>query len=398
MNLQSVQYQWLAKGISAIVVALMLSACGGEAQSEKTAQQRPLPKVVVNIAQFQSIPNLVKVTGRVEASVVAEIRPQVTGIIEQKHFSEGGWVKAGQSLYQIDSASYQAEYESALAEVNRAKSVLKNAQLTTQRNKEIVKINAISAQDVDNAIAAEREAKATLVAREAALKAAKIKLDRTLIVSPISGKIGRSYITQGALVSENQINPLAIVQTLDAMYVDFALPAHKMMALKQAVAESAEPLKVDIIHDNGVLYPQPGSILFSEFMVDRTTDSVVLRAEFSNPDFNLLPGQFVRGQLTLGQQEQVVLMPASAVIRNAKGGAMVMVLSADQIVGIKPVVETGLYQGQWVITSGLEAGDQVITKGLQFIRPGAKADIEGGPAKMAAESSFKDPKKEIGAK
>lgn len=389
MNLQGVHYQWLAKGLSAIVVVLMLSACGDETQpgkADKTAQKRPLPKVVVNIAQFQSIPNLVKVMGRVKASVVAEIRPQVTGIIEQKHFSEGGWVKAGQSLYQIDSASYQAEYESALAEVNRAKAVLKNAQLTTQRNQKIVKINAISAQDVDDSIAAEREAKATLVARQAALKSAKIKLDRTLIVSPISGKIGRSYITQGALVSENQMNPLAVVQTLDSMYVDFALPAHKMTAFKQAVAESVEPLKVDITLDNGLLYPQPGSILFSEFMVDRTTDSVVLRAEFSNPDFNLLSGQFVRGQLTLGQQEQVILMPASAVIRNAKGGAMVMVLSADQVVGVKPVVESGLFEGQWVITAGLSAGDQVITKGLQYVRPGAKADIEVVPAKATPKS------------
>ena len=397
MNLHNFQVQWLLKGFSSAAVFLMLTACG-EAPQESGGSVRPLPKVTVNVAQPQSIPNVVNLTGRVEASVMAEIRPQVTGIIQQKLFTEGGWVKAGQSLYQIDSASYQAEYDIAYAEVNRAKSVVKNSELTTQRNKQVVKINAISAQDVDNSIAAEREARSSLIAREAALKAAKIKLDRTQIVSPISGKIGRSYITQGALVSENQASPLAVVQTLDSMYVDFALPAHKMMALKKAVSESVVPLKVELILDDGTLYPHSGSVRFSEFMVDRETDSVVLRAAFSNPDLNLLPGQFVRGQLTLGQQQNVILMPSGALIRNAKGGAMVMVLSADQTVGVRPVVETGLYQGQWVITSGLQAGDQVITKGLQFIRPGAKATIEATNGVLPTQVDSDSPKIEQGAK
>ena len=389
MNLRDFQVQWLLKGFGSVAVSLVLTACGGEAQPakvDKIAHERPLPKVAVSVAQPQSLPNVIDLTGRVEASLVAEIRPQVTGIIQQKLFTEGSWVNAGQSLYQIDSASYQAEYDSAFAEVNRAKSVVMNAELTTKRNKQVVKINAISAQDVDNSIAAEREARSGLIIREAALKAAKIKLDRTLIVSPISGKIGRSYITQGALISENQATPLAVVQTLDPMYVDFALPAHKMMALKKALTESVEPLKVDITMYDGTLYPHPGLIRFSEFMVDKATDSVVLRAEFSNPDLSLLPGQFVRGQMTLGEQINVILIPSSALMRNAQGGAMVMVLSADQTVGVKPVVETGLYQGQWVITSGLDAGDQVITKGLQYIRPGVKAVIEGLPAQTASAS------------
>lgn len=385
MNLRGFQIQFLLKGFSFIAVLLMLSACG-EAPQESAPSAKPLPKVAVIIAKPQSIPNLIHLTGRAKASLVAEIRPQVTGIIEQKLFTEGSWVKADKSLYQIDSASYQAEYESALAQVNRAQSVLNNARLTTKRNKQVIKIDAISAQDVDDAIVAEAVAKANVIASKAALKFAKIKLDRTVIDSPISGKIGRSLVTQGSLVTESQANPLAIVQTMDPMYVDFALPASKMESLQQVMSQSDNRLKVDITLDDGSLYPHQGSVKFSEFMVDRETDSVVLRASFSNPDFSLLPGLFVRGQLVLGDRKKVFLMPSTTLIRNAKGGAMVMVLSADHIVGVKPVVESGLFEGQWVITAGLSAGDQVITKGLQYVRPGAKADIEVAPAKTTPKS------------
>ncbi len=385
MNLHSFKIQSLLKGFSLTAVLLMLTACG-EAPQEAGASARPLPKVAITVAEPQSIPNLVDLTGRIEASVVAEIRPQATGIIQQKLFTEGAWVKSGQSLYQIDSASYQAEYDSALAEVNRAKSVLNNAQLTTKRNKQVVKINAISAQEVDDSIAAESEAKASLIASQAMLKSVKIRLDRTVIDSPISGKIGRSLVTQGSLVTENQAGPLAIVQTMDPVYVDFALPANKMMSLQQAMSQSADALVANITLDDGSLYPHPGSARFSEFMVDRETDTVVLRAAFPNPDFSLLPGSFVRGQLILGERKQVFLMPSSALIRNAKGGAMVMVLDAENTVGVKPLVESGLFKGQWIITSGLNAGDQVITKGLQFIRPGSKADIEMVPVKANPEN------------
>lgn len=378
MNQRKFQVPSLLKGAGLATVLLMLTACSDAPQETggAGAMQKQLPKVTVLTVEPQSIPNIVSLTGRVEASVVAEIRPQVTGIIQQKHFTEGAMVEVGQSLYQIDSDSYQAEYDSAVAEVNRAKSVLKNAGLITQRNKKVVKINAISEQEVDNSIAAEREARASLIASEAALKSAKIRLDRTLIVSPIAGKIGRSFITQGALVSENQATALARVQTLSSMYVDFAMPAHEMSALKEAVANASEALSVDISTDSGRAYPHSGSIRFSEFMVDRATDSVVLRAEFPNPDLDLLPGQFVRGTLSVGEKRDVTLLPAGAVIRGPKGDAMVMVLGEDQTVGIKPVVESGLYQDQWVISSGLTAGEQVIIKGLQFIRPGAKAAID----------------------
>lgn len=386
MNLRGFQIQSMVKGFSLMAVLLMLTACG-EAPQEGSPSARPLPKVAVTIAKLQSIPNVIHLTGRAEASVVAEIRPQVTGIIQQKLFAEGSWVKAGQALYQIDSASYQAEYERALAEVNRAKSVLKIAQLTTKRNKQVVKINAISAQDVDNSIAVEAEAKASVIASQAALQFAKIRLDRTVIDSPIAGKIGRSFDTQGSLVTESQANPLAIVQTMDPVYVDFALPANKMISFQQSMSQSADSLVANITLDDGSLYPHPGSVSFSEFMVDRATDSVVLRAIFPNPDFNLLPGAFVRGQLILGEQNNVFLLPSSTLIRNASGGAMVMVLDAENTVGVKPVVESGLFKGQWIITSGLNAGDQVITKGLQFIRPGSKADIEVVPAKANPENA-----------
>ncbi len=385
MNLRGFQIQSMVKGLSLMAVLLMLTACG-EAPQEGAPSAKPLPKVAIIIAKPQSIPNLIHLTGRANASMIAEIRPQVTGIIQQKLFTEGSWVKADQSLYQIDSASYQAEYESALAEVNRAQSVLNNAQLTTKRNKQVVKINAISAQDVDNSIAAEAVAKASVIASKAALKFAKIKLDRTLIDSPISGKIGRSFVTQGSLVTEGQTDPLATVQTMDPMYVDFALPASKMASLQQVMSQSDDRLKVDITLDDGSLYPHQGSVKFSEFVVDTETDSVVLRAMFSNPDFSLLPGLFVRGQLVLGKRKKVFLMPSTALMRNAKGGAMVMVLSADHIVGVKPVVESGLFEGQWVITAGLNAGDQVITKGVQYVRPGAKADIEVVPVKANPKS------------
>jgi membrane fusion protein (multidrug efflux system) len=385
MNLRGFQIQFLLKGFSLIAVSLILSACG-EASQEGAPSAKPLPKVAVTIAKSQSIPNLVNLNGRVEASVVAEIRPQVTGIIQQKLFVEGGWIKAGQSLYQIDSASYKAEYDSALAEANRAQSVLSNARLTTKRNKQVIKIDAISEQDVDDAIAAEAVAKANVIASQAALKSAKIRLDRTAIESPIAGKIGRSFFTQGALVTENQVTPLAIVQTMDPMYVEFALPANKMRSLQQTVSESETSLVADITQEDGSFYPQQGTIKFSEFMVDQSTDSVLLRASFPNPDFTLLPGAFVRGQLVLGTQDNVFLVSSSALKRNASGAAFVMVLSADHVVGVKLVAESGLYEGQWIITAGLNAGDQVITKGLQYVRPGAKADIEVAPVRANPKS------------
>jgi len=301
----------------------------------------------------------------------------VEGIITQRLFKEGSFVNKGETLYQLDAASYQALYESAKAAVEKSKALLTNAQIKVTRNERLVKINAVSEQVLDDAKALLREAKANSQANQAALKTAAIQLERTQIKAPISGRIGRSTVTKGALVTTNQAQSLATIQQLDPIYVDFSVTANQALPLRKALANEQVniadyPVRLKLPQQP---YPSTGTILLSEFQVNPATDAVILRTQFQNPDTLILPGMFMQGQVTTGILEQVALIPTLSLQRNALGQPFVMVLTPDNTVAVKPVKEAGLYQQSWIITDGLAPGDQVIVKGLQFIRPGMKAGL-----------------------
>lgn len=370
----------LMKGLWVASISLMLSACDSFESSPKSAaaEQPPrLPQVGVITAQLSQVPNQLAMTGRAQASATAEIRPQVEGIITERLFREGALVKQGDVLYQLDAASYQALYDNAKAAVEKSKAVLTNAEIKVKRNKRLVKINAVSEQVLDDALASLREANANLAATEAALKTAAIQLQRTQIKAPISGRIGRSTVTKGALVTTNQAQSLATIQQLNPIYVDFSVPSNQAFSLRQALAapntqSSNFPVSLMIKQQP---YPTQGEIILSEFQVNPATDAIILRTQFENPQTLILPGMFMQGQVTTGIIKQIILIPALALQRNALGHPYVMVLTPEDTVAVKPVKESGLYQKSWVITSGLNPGDRVIVKGLQFIRPGMKASL-----------------------
>lgn len=343
----------------------------------KAPPSKPLPKVSVMEVVPETLPIFASVMGRVEAKDLAEIRPQVTGIILSRHFEEGAFVEKGQLLYQIDDASYQATYDSAVASVSSAKSTLENAKLIVKRNKRIVKINAISEQDVDNSIAAENAAEAQVLVAQAALKSAKINLERTKIRSPISGIIGRSLVMPGALVTANQVESLALVQDLDELYVDYAVPSHIAISLGQAYAATKTWPAVNLVLPSGKVYSSPGQILMLDKTVNPQRDTVVVRVAFENAKSQLLPGLFVKGDFKIGEQENVVLIPPASLTRDSFGNPMVMVLGGENKVTPRPITEDGLFKGQWRVVEGLNKGDQLIIKGLQFVRPGSQVQVDG---------------------
>lgn len=375
------------KGLLLTSLAITLSACEDKGSPQQKPDQPPktamrLPQVGVISIEMTQVPNQLAITGRAQASATAEIRPQVEGIITERLFKEGSLVKKGDILYQLDDASYQALYESAKAAVEKAKALLTNAQIKVTRNERLVKINAVSEQVLDDAKALLREAKANSASTQAALKTAAIQLERTQIKAPISGRIGRSTVTKGALVTTNQAQSLATIQQLNPIYVDFSVTASQALPLRKALSNP----NVDLTDYPVFLKldppaaPMTGQILLSEFQVNPATDAVILRTQFENPETLILPGMFIKGDVTTGQLDQVALIPTLSLQRNALGHPFVMVLTADGTVAVKPVKEAGLYQKNWIITDGLAPGDQVIVKGLQFIRPGMKAAVMAPPA------------------
>lgn len=351
------------------------------AHGAKAGMARPLPQVGVLKVEPTKVPNIFSVTGRAEAFTIAEIRPQVEGIIIKRNFEEGTSVKKGDLLYELDPSSYQALYDSAKAAIAKSEALLTNAKIKVKRNERLVRIKAVSEQVMDDARASLREAKANLAADKAALKTTKINLERTKIKSPVSGLIGRSNITKGALVTTNQATSLASVQQFNPIYVDFSVPSYYAISLKKQIAKNKEKdmenFPVTIEFDDGSKYQHTGKIKLSEFKVDRSTDSIILRTQFPNPDSLLLPGMFIHGSVMTGFQENIYLVPGAALSRTPQGSAFVMVLTEDGTVSVRPVKENGFYEDKWIISSGLNTGDQVIVKGIQYIRPGVKATIIG---------------------
>ena len=318
-------------------------------------------------------------SGRTAPYLVADVRPQVAGILQKRLFKEGSEVKEGQALYQIDPAVYEAAVASAKAELQRAQAVLYQTRLTANRYAQLVKTNAISKQNNDDAQAAYKQAQAAVAAAEAGLKNAQINLDYTTVRSPISGRIGRSLVTPGALLSAHQAQNMAVVQTLDPIYVDVTQSSKEILSLKKDIAAGKLKTKggaipVTLIMEDGTKYPQTGELTLSEVSVDPGTGTITLRAEFPNPENILLPGMFVRTELPQGTMEKALLVPQRAVMREANGTPYVYVVE-DGKIAIRRLV-THRTQGQnWIVEEGLKPGEKVVIEGLQRIRPGVPVQI-----------------------
>ena len=358
-----------------VVMSLMMTACGKKGPAVATAPGAP-PEVGVVAVHPQRVALTTELSGRTSAYLIAEVRPQVSGIIQKRLFTEGADVNAGEILYQIDPATYQAAYNSSKAALGKAEANLIPARLKAERYKELVTINAVSQQDYDDASAALKQAEADVDYAKAAVETARINLAYTRVVAPISGRIGRSSVTDGALVTASQPAALATIQQLSSMYVDVTQSSAELLRLKQSLAsgvlksDGAAKTQVKLVLEDGSVYPLPGTLKFSEVTVDQSTGSIPLRAIFPNPKQTLLPGMFVRAILEEGISEHAILVPQRGVTRNPAGNAMVMVVGSEEKVEPRIIKVVRTVGDNWLVSEGLKAGDRVILEGIQKARPG----------------------------
>lgn len=380
-------------------LVLALAACDGK-QSGGGAP--PPPEVSVVAIEPQRVAVITELPGRTVAYRVAEVRPQVGGIVQKRLFQEGMEVKAGQQLYQIDPATYQAAVASANADLVKAQANLKSIQAKAARYADLVQINAVSRQDYDDVVAGLDQAKAQIMVAQAAVSTARINLDYTKVYAPISGRIGKSGVTEGALVTAGQPTALATITQLDPIHVDVSQSSSELMRLRQAMAagqiqqDAAGAAPVSLTVDGaGKPYEQQGSLQFSEVTVDQSTGTVLLRAVFPNPKQELYPGLFVRARIEQGVREQALLVPQRAVVRTPDGGAMVWVVGADNKVNPRPIELGATVGDKSLVQKGLASGDQVVVEGLQKVRPGAEVKavpVGAGAAAGAAPAAAAQPK------
>lgn len=353
---------------------------GGLAACDKDAPQRDMAgmKVPVSVITVQPTPTEVHVElpGRVEAIKDAQIRARVTGIVKEINFVQGSLVKEGQLLFTIDPAPYEAELNRAKAELQRAEADAASALLLAKRYATLVKSNAISRQEYDNAQAAAKQAEAAIAGAKAAVQSAEINLGYTRVESPIDGRIGKSMVTEGALVSAQNATQLATVQQLDRMYVDITRSTTQLAMLRKAIQEGiikqidSEHVEIEVILEDGTPYPHKGRLLFTGVTVDPSTAQVTLRGEIDNPDQILLPGMYVRVRVQQGVDEDALLVPVQAIQRTPDGLNTLMVVR-DGVVSPVAVSVGPEIDGKALVYKGLNAGDVVIVEGFQKIRPGA---------------------------
>ncbi|EDC2207818.1 multidrug efflux RND transporter periplasmic adaptor subunit AcrA [Salmonella enterica] len=372
------------RGLTPLAVVLMLSgslALTGcdDKQDQQGGQQ--MPEVGVVTLKTEPLQITTELPGRTVAYRIAEVRPQVSGIILKRNFVEGSDIEAGVSLYQIDPATYQATYDSAKGDLAKAQAAANIAELTVKRYQKLLGTQYISKQEYDQALADAQQATAAVVAAKAAVETARINLAYTKVTSPISGRIGKSSVTEGALVQNGQASALATVQQLDPIYVDVTQSSNDFLRLKQELANGSlkqenGKAKVDLVTSDGIKFPQSGTLEFSDVTVDQTTGSITLRAIFPNPDHTLLPGMFVRARLQEGTKPTALLVPQQGVTRTPRGDATVLVVGADNKVETRQIVANQAIGDKWLVTDGLKAGDRVIVSGLQKVRPGAQVKVQ----------------------
>lgn len=371
---------------------MAVAACSNE-----QPQQFPQGATAVTVVTLKPQPVALsrELPGRTSPFLVAEVRPQVTGIVRDRLFTEGDKVAAGQALYQLEDATYRADLSSAQASVARAEAAVEQARLQAARTAELVKSRMISAQENENAIAALRLAEAERGIAQAAVERNQVMLGYTRIDAPIAGIIGRSSVTQGALVTANQDALLATVQQLDPIYVDLTQSSSELLQLRKALAGGAvrgvEGAPVTILLEDGTPYAHEGELIFTDVAVDPSTGSFALRVVVPNPDHLLMPGMYVRAVVNNAVLEHGLLAPQQGITRDAKGNATAMVVAADGTVERRVVEVSRTIGDQWLVSGGLVAGDRVIVEGLQKIQPGAPVEAtEASESKPGDSESGSD--------
>lgn len=353
-----------------LLPALLLTACG----EAPPPPEMPPPQVTVVTLGEQPVRLSRELAGRTRAFLIAEVRPQVDGIVEEQLFTEGSLVEAGEALYQLDDDQYRAAYESAKASLARAEATLEVARLNAGRTAELVKTNVISQQERENAIAALHQAQADVAVAEAAVASNAVVLGYARIEAPISGRIGKSSVTKGALATANQAEPLATVQQFDPIYVDLSQSSSELLQLRDDLAtgrlSTTSDIPVTILLENGERYAHPGIFKFADVTVDPSTGSYALRVLVPNPEHLLLPGMYVRAVITPAVLQDAVLAPQQGITRDPKGNATAMVVQPDGTVARREVVVSRTIGDQWLVREGLVAGDRVVIAGLQKIQPG----------------------------
>jgi len=364
-----------APALGATLLSLLLAACGGGNDAKKgpdgAAAAPPPPEVAVVTVAAQTAPLVTELPGRVEASRVAQVRARVNGIVQKRVFKEGSEVKAGQLLFQIDPAPYQAAVDSAKAALAKAQANLTQAKELATRYKPLADARAISSQEYVNAQAAQAQAEADVASANAALRTAQLNLGYASVTAPISGRIGRALVTEGALVSAAEATQLALIQQIDPVYVNATQAVADVARLRKTFGAGAKDLSaVRIVFEDGSELPQRGRLLFADLSVDPTSAQMTLRTEVANPQGLLLPGMYVRTRLVQGQIADAMLIPQQAVTRGPDGDT-VLVVGADGKPQPRKVTIGGVEGAKWIVLDGLKAGEQVIVEGFQKIRPGA---------------------------
>ncbi len=371
------------------VIVLALSGVGyvvltGQDQvTPAQALQHPSPPMEVTVYTIkpQEVVFTKDLSGRTSAFQIAEIRPQVSGIILKRLFTEGSAVKKGQQLYQIDPATYQAAYDRAAAGLAQALADLKAIEPKVERYSRLVKLGGVSHQAYDDVVASLAQANAAVTVAKANVATAKINLDYTRVFAPISGRIGRSSVTEGALVTAGQATALATIQNLDQIYVDVNQSSGEMMTLRRQINEENRNSEVLLFIDNeDDAYAGKGKILFSDVTVDEGTGMVQLRILFPNPEEELLPGLFVRARVERSRQENAITIPQQSVVRNPDGSTIVWAVDDAGTVNFRPIVVSAVVGNRWLVTSGLKPGDKIVVEGVQKIRPMAKVTFVEMPS------------------
>jgi membrane fusion protein (multidrug efflux system) len=364
-----------------LAACFLIAACSGE---QSPPEPQPIPVQTVTIAS-QSIPNVIELPGRVEPVRQAEVRARVTGIVQKRLYTEGTIVAEGQPLFSIDPRESRASYAQTQAALARARATQSNARAVVERFKPLVAENAISGQEYDAALAAAREAEANVAQIRAQLDAASLQLNYTTVRAPIAGRAGRAEVTEGALVSQTEGTLMTRIEQTAPVYVNFAQAASEVLAMRRAnsageiTPDANDRVEVRLTFTDGSEYPLPGYINFLALSVDEETGTVGLRAEFPNPAGVLLPGEFVRAKLFMGEVKQGIVVPQRAVTLSERGGS-VFVIDAKGLVAPRPVKLGALVDGNWIVESGLKTGDVVIVSNLQKLRPGMPVKAVKGPA------------------
>ena len=370
----------LTRAVLCMLLSLMLLACeeGGKGAPGSSG---PREVVIIKLEPRREV-YTTALAGRIASFQVAEVRPQVGGILQQRLFTEGADVKAGQALYQIDPATYEAALDSAQAALMKAEANVTPARLKAERFRELLAIKAVSKQEYDDAQAAFKQAEADVAVNRAAVKTARINLEYTKVRSPISGRIGKSAFTPGALVTANQAQALTSVRQLDPVYVDITQSSQDLLRLRAQftngeLRSAAEEAPVRLKLENGAMYPHEGRLQFTDVSVDESTGMVSLRALFPNPEHILLPGMYVRAVIAEGVDENALLVPQRALRRDPKGQASVLLVDGGGRVDVR-LIDVGRTVGDsWQVLSGLKPGDRVIVEGGQNVRPGMSVKIRG---------------------